>query len=53
LIKQVGEAVAADAEPIDDLRGTAEFRREITATLAQRALSRAIDRAVAYGEVVR
>jgi CO/xanthine dehydrogenase FAD-binding subunit len=53
LIKQVGEAVAADAEPIDDLRGSAEFRREITTTLAQRALSTALDRAAGHGGVVR
>jgi CO/xanthine dehydrogenase FAD-binding subunit len=41
----VGQAVAEDAEPIDDIRGTAEFRREITAILARRALSVALGRA--------
>ncbi len=53
LVEQVGEAVAADAHPIDDLRGTAEFRREITKTLTQRALSTALNRATEHGEVVR
>ena len=53
LTKQVGEAVAADAEPIDDLRGTADFRREITEVLAQRALTKALNRATGCAEVVR
>ena len=53
LMKQVGQAVAADADPIDDLRGTAEFRREITETLTQRALSTALNRATEHGGVVR
>jgi len=53
LAKQVGQAVAADADPIDDLRGTAEFRREIIETLAQRALATALSRAAGHGEVVQ
>jgi CO/xanthine dehydrogenase FAD-binding subunit len=44
LLERVGQAVADDAAPIDDIRGTAEFRREITATLAQRALTAALRR---------
>ncbi len=44
LWKQVGQAVADDAEPIDDIRGSGEFRREITATLARRALTMALGR---------
>jgi carbon-monoxide dehydrogenase medium subunit len=53
LAEQVGQAVAADADPIDDLRGTAEFRREIAAVLAQRALARALERAMGNDEVIR
>ena len=53
LTKQVGEAAAADAEPIDDLRGTADFRREITKVLAQRALARALDRATGCAGAAR
>jgi len=41
----VGAAVAEEAEPIDDIRGTARFRREITAVLARRALIEALSRA--------
>jgi carbon-monoxide dehydrogenase medium subunit len=44
LLEQVGKAVAGDAAPIDDLRGTAAFRRNIIATLAQRALTAALRR---------
>jgi carbon-monoxide dehydrogenase medium subunit len=44
LSKLVGQAVAEDAEPIADIRGSAEFRREITAILARRALSVALGR---------
>jgi CO/xanthine dehydrogenase FAD-binding subunit len=43
--KSIGEAVAAEAEPIDDIRGSATFRRELTAILAERAFSEALDRA--------
>ena len=44
LLEQIGKAVADDAAPIDDIRGTAEFRRDIIATLAQRALTAALRR---------
>jgi carbon-monoxide dehydrogenase medium subunit len=44
LLEQVGKAVADDAAPIDDIRGTAEFRRSILTTLAQRALTAALRR---------
>ena len=44
-VEQVGRAVSEEAEPIDDIRGSAGFRREITATLAQRALITALGRA--------
>jgi carbon-monoxide dehydrogenase medium subunit len=41
----VGRAVAEDAEPIDDIRGSAAYRREVTATMAARAFTEALDRA--------
>jgi len=46
LLEQVAQAVADDAAPLDDIRGSADFRREITVTLARRALRKALDRAV-------
>ena len=45
LSQRVGQAVAEDAEPIDDIRGSAGFRREIIAILARRALGVALGRA--------
>jgi CO/xanthine dehydrogenase FAD-binding subunit len=45
LAEQAAQAVADDAEPIDDIRGSAAFRREITAILARRALALALGRA--------
>ncbi|UCD24475.1 MAG: xanthine dehydrogenase family protein subunit M [Gemmatimonadota bacterium] len=52
LTEEVGAAVAADAEPIDDLRGTAQFRREIVAVLARRSLAKALSRAMGSGGVM-
>lgn len=45
LLEQVGHAVADDARPIDDIRGSRAFRRDITAVLARRALTEALARA--------
>jgi carbon-monoxide dehydrogenase medium subunit len=45
LSTSVGRAVADDAEPIDDIRGSAGYRREVTATMAARAFAEALDRA--------
>jgi len=40
LAKEFGERVANEARPIDDHRGTAEYRRHAVATLASRLLQR-------------
>lgn len=45
LMRQIAQATAGDAQPLDDIRGSAEFRREITVALARRALRRALSRA--------
>ena len=41
LLKSIGEAVLKDARPIDDLRGSAEFRRNILLVLTKRAVIKA------------
>lgn len=45
LIEQAAAAAAAAAKPIDDVRGSAEYRREMVAVIAGRALSSAWRRA--------
>jgi carbon-monoxide dehydrogenase medium subunit len=41
-------AICIDAaQPIGDIRGSADFRREITGVLTRRALQRAAERALA------
>ena len=50
LLGEIGTAAAAAAEPIDDIRGSAEFRREITAVLAKKAFSAALRRAAKQPE---
>ncbi|HEU0252222.1 MAG TPA: xanthine dehydrogenase family protein subunit M [Pyrinomonadaceae bacterium] len=44
-IKQAGELAAADSEPMDDIRGSAEYKRDLVRVLTTRALIRALDRA--------
>lgn len=41
LIEQVAEAVQGEARPIDDIRASAEYRREIVKVLARRLLKEA------------
>ena len=45
LIKQAGEAAAATASPISDLRCSAEHRKEMVDVLTKRTLQYALDRA--------
>lgn len=45
LLAEAGRAAAAEARPVSDLRASAEYRREMTAVLARRALTRAWRRA--------
>jgi carbon-monoxide dehydrogenase medium subunit len=46
VLKEVGEASAADSLPLDDMRGTADFRRDIVNVLTQRAVIKAAGRAI-------
>ena len=40
-LAELGSRVAAAAKPIDDVRGTAAYRRHVLAVMAQRAFARA------------
>jgi carbon-monoxide dehydrogenase medium subunit len=42
---KAGDLAAAEAQPISDLRGSADYRRDIVAVLATRALTAAVQRA--------
>lgn len=47
LFAEIGAAAAAELEPIDDVRGSAEYKRRIAAVLVERALAAATKGAVA------
>jgi len=44
LLEQAGAAAAADSLPIDDLRGSSDYRRTVIQVLTKRAVLRALER---------
>jgi xanthine dehydrogenase FAD-binding subunit len=44
-IQQAAEAARAIATPIDDMRGTIEFRKHVTGVLTARVIQHAVERA--------
>ena len=44
-LEQAGSLASEDSVPIDDLRGSAEFRRGIVIVLVERAITKAVERA--------
>ena len=45
LLRRAGEAVADAVDPLDDLRGSAEYKREMATVFTRRALEQAVARA--------
>ncbi|MBA2441942.1 MAG: xanthine dehydrogenase family protein subunit M [Rubrobacter sp.] len=45
LYRRAGERAAEESEPIEDARGSAEYKRDLVRTLVARALERAVERA--------
>jgi carbon-monoxide dehydrogenase medium subunit len=44
-IKQASELAAGDSQPVDDIRGSADYKRDLVRVLTARAIKRAISRA--------
>ena len=44
-IKQASEIAAGEAQPFDDIRGSADYKRDVVRVLTVRALKRALERA--------
>ena len=49
LLEQAAEAAAQSAKPIDDVRGSADYRRAMVPVIVLRALNKALDRAAQVG----
>jgi carbon-monoxide dehydrogenase medium subunit len=45
LLEKCGQAASDEAKPIDDIRGSADYRRELVAVLVKRAMTQAIQQA--------
>jgi carbon-monoxide dehydrogenase medium subunit len=45
LLRQMGEVAASETDPVDDNRGSAEYKREMVKVLVQRAAKEALQRA--------
>ena len=45
LLERVGQAAAAECDPSADLRGTADYKRDLTRVLTKRAIRKAVERA--------
>ena len=45
LLEKSGQAASGEASPIDDIRGSADYRRELVAVLTKRALTQALQQA--------
>jgi len=43
-IQQAGEMAASESQPMDDIRGSADYKRDLVRVLTTRALKRALDR---------
>jgi carbon-monoxide dehydrogenase medium subunit len=44
-IKQAADVAASESQPMDDIRGSAEYKRDLVRVLTARALARAVQRA--------
>ena len=44
-IQQAAELAASESQPMDDIRGSADYKRDLVRVLTARALTRALDRA--------
>ncbi|MDQ2966394.1 MAG: xanthine dehydrogenase family protein subunit M [Chloroflexota bacterium] len=50
LFRKAGQAAAAMSSPVGDVRGPVDYKRAMTAEMTLRALRKAVERALAYGE---
>ncbi len=48
LFEEAGRIAAGEAQPIDDLRASADYRRHLVSVLTRRALGQAVERARAF-----